>query len=159
MSEFRKTLTWQGWKVTIRLREVEGRMEPVEFTVEGKKLDAQGLRGIPFARLVDRLRREYAKGLRDMAKGGKYLGSSEAVSAKTVARARRALRSVPPFEEVAQVYSTAYQAGLPATRAVADRWGVSRTAAAKWVARTREKGLLPATVRGQAKARPTKGGR
>jgi hypothetical protein len=161
--EYRKTIlrgSWGPWSVTIRLREVQGRMEPVEFKVEGERpIDAQGLRRIPFASLVDQAREEYLKGLQDQVKGGKYLGTSKEVSHSLRERARKALpaarRSVPPFEEIAAVYSEAYRVGLPATKAVADRWGVSRTAAAKWVARAREKRLLPTTTKGQPKGART----
>jgi hypothetical protein len=47
------------------------------------------------------------------------------------------------FEEVARIYNEHWQKGGRApTKAVADRFRVSKSAAAKWVARAREMGLL-----------------
>lgn len=46
------------------------------------------------------------------------------------------------------MYDIACARGEPPTRAVADHFKVSRTAAAKWVARCRGKGLLPPTRQG-----------
>lgn len=49
------------------------------------------------------------------------------------------------FQAVAGVYSKAWEAGLHPTKAVAERFQVSRSAAAKWVARAREMQLLGPT--------------
>jgi hypothetical protein len=62
------------------------------------------------------------------------------------------------FAEVAQVYSEADTAGLPPTRTVAERFNVSRSAAAKWVARARRAGLLPKTKPRVARGRRAKEG-
>ena len=53
--------------------------------------------------------------------------------------------------EVARVYREAWQVGANPTAAVADVFTLSRSAAAKRVARAREAGLLPPTTRGQAR--------
>jgi hypothetical protein len=47
--------------------------------------------------------------------------------------------------QVAKVYTDAHLASLPPTRAVAEEWTVSRSTAAKWVARAREARLLGPT--------------
>jgi hypothetical protein len=62
------------------------------------------------------------------------------------------------FAEVARVYREAYSNNRKPTRAVAQhftrklRHGVSESAAAKWVFRCRNLGLLPQTTRGKARA-------
>jgi hypothetical protein len=59
------------------------------------------------------------------------------------------------FEKVARVYSEAFAAGtqtVAPTVAVRKRFRVSYAAAAKWVARCRQMGLLPPTERGKASA-------
>lgn len=53
------------------------------------------------------------------------------------------------LEEVARVYLEAWQVGEP-TLAVAEAFSLSRSAAAKRVARARERGFLPKTTRGRA---------
>lgn len=53
--------------------------------------------------------------------------------------------------EVARVYNEANMAHRTPTRAVRRRFGISATAAAKWVARCRALGLLPPTSRGKAR--------
>ena len=51
---------------------------------------------------------------------------------------------------VAKVYDEAWQEGRSPTKAVADLLGISQAAAAKRVARARDKGYLPPTGRGRA---------
>lgn len=50
---------------------------------------------------------------------------------------------------VAAVYTHAGDEGRPPTKAVAERWFVSRSAAGKWVARCRTLGLLAPTTQGK----------
>jgi hypothetical protein len=54
------------------------------------------------------------------------------------------------YEQVAKVYNWAAGRGLPPTTAVADEFGVPKSTAGKWVARTRKRGLLPPTEQGSA---------
>jgi hypothetical protein len=54
------------------------------------------------------------------------------------------------FAAVAQVYSQALATHQNPTGAVAERFSVSKSAAAKWVARCRAMGLLPPTTRGRS---------
>lgn len=53
---------------------------------------------------------------------------------------------------VTNAYRNAYAAGKTPTRAVARRFKVAPSTAAKWVARCREFGLLPPTTRGRARS-------
>jgi transposase len=47
------------------------------------------------------------------------------------------------YEQVAEVYDEAIEAGDPPTQAVADAFGVPYTTAARWVRRARALELLP----------------
>ncbi len=58
------------------------------------------------------------------------------------------------FEKVAAIYTAALRLGDPPTLAVAEDFVVSKSTAAKWIARAREKGLLPETAQGKAAAWP-----
>lgn len=58
------------------------------------------------------------------------------------------------FIEVAEVYLAAWQSGDKPTQAVADHFGVTRTAAAKWVARCRDVQLLSSAEHGRGGADP-----
>jgi hypothetical protein len=60
--------------------------------------------------------------------------------------------SYPPqhFEQVATVYAEAHAAGKPPTKAVAMRFGITRSAAAKQVSRARDLGFLGETNPGRA---------
>jgi hypothetical protein len=49
------------------------------------------------------------------------------------------------YEQVADAYREAYQAGLPPARSVAETWGVPAATARSWVRRCRDRGLLPPT--------------
>lgn len=71
----------------------------------------------------------------------------------------RGTETYPPehWEKVAQVYQAAWEAGIKGpTGEVAEQLHGSYSAAAKWVRRCREKGLLPPTTRGKAAGGPSK---
>lgn len=53
------------------------------------------------------------------------------------------------YQAVAEVYRLAVAEGVPPTKAVAEHFTVSKSAAAKKVSRARERGLLPPTTRGR----------
>lgn len=55
------------------------------------------------------------------------------------------------WAEVAEVYREGWQRGTP-TKAVAEHFTVSKSTAAKWVARCRTLGLLPVTSKGKGQA-------
>lgn len=52
------------------------------------------------------------------------------------------------YEQVAEVYDEALDAGDPPTLAVAEAFDVPYTTAARWVRRSRALGLLPPPTRG-----------
>jgi hypothetical protein len=113
---------------------------------------------LPLARWASEILKKRVQSIEDLA-AGKVLKESPALIewAKTrgVPAARKDLEthkrpgrpSLPSglIAEVARVYTAAYQEGLPPTKTVAERFQVSRTAAAKWVARARELGELGKT--------------
>jgi len=57
----------------------------------------------------------------------------------------------PPehYQQVAEVYDEAIEAGYPPTQSVAETFDVPYTTAARWVRRTRALGLLPPPAPGQ----------
>lgn len=61
-----------------------------------------------------------------------------------------AVRGGPTYAAIAQTYSSAWARGEHPTAAVASEFGVSKSTAAKWVAKCRERGLLAPTERGRA---------
>lgn len=102
--------------------------------------EAHPMSGIPAA-----LRREASRRLRALD-----------ATAKAKSPGRPQLYDSAHFKRVA----SCYERGLPTgTRAVAEEFNVSKSAAAKWVARARELGLLPATVRGRPSGWQPKKGR
>lgn len=58
------------------------------------------------------------------------------------------------YRRVADVYTAALRQGLPPTKAVALAERISQPTAATWVRRARERGFLPKTTRGRARAGP-----
>ncbi len=112
------------------------------------------MRAIPWIRIVESERRALLSG------DGPFDGleapdpRSRQAAEKwhaTVGRSGRRPRYGPEhFEEVARVYSDAWQRREAPTKAVAEHWTVSKSTAAKWVARTRDLGLLGPTRRGKA---------
>jgi hypothetical protein len=63
------------------------------------------------------------------------------------------------WQRVANVYRAALRRKEPPTRAVAEAFGLSTSAAAKQVATARERGLLPKTSKGKAAGIPARRGR
>lgn len=61
-------------------------------------------------------------------------------------------RSVQDHQLVAEVYSAALDSGFPPTRAVAMAFGVAQSSAMRYVVQARQKGFLPPTRPGVAKA-------
>jgi hypothetical protein len=66
---------------------------------------------------------------------------------------RPRLYSDEHFRQVADIYMRAAELGLPPTDAVKVKWRVSKSTAAKWVARARNLNYLPETTQGRAKSK------
>ena len=126
-------------------------------------LTAGGLR-IPFTSLIETARRELLEMHRQAATmledGGRddladrmqtiaaRFDKQGTASRRTASRGRGRPRQYPPehFVEVAEVYKAAWNDGdRHPTRAVAKKFGVSDSTAAKWVARARADGALEQT--------------
>jgi hypothetical protein len=153
-----------GWEV------VRGRLEATGMEVESSRpLAAEVVRSVRWASVVEDARRRYlalaqtaAAGRLEEIFGSLYTDARqdtrEEVAERVTGRAQETLSALEErpgrpgrprqygrehFEEVARIYSEAYAKGEPPTRTVAERFQVSRSAAAKWVARARDAGLLP----------------
>lgn len=143
------------WTVGLEWAEVDGRVECVGVTVrhvEGAKpVTASLLRSIPFGRFVADKRRQRHGTLLRLATG--YAGQrSEALAERQLDEyaAGKPRYGEDHWRDVAEVYREAHRSGEAPTRAVAEVFGVSRTAAGKWVARCREAGLLGRTEQRKA---------
>lgn len=164
------------WTITLWFGEVQGRMECVGFDVRAfrtlpdgrpagyfdrdpEPLLASRLREIPFRRLVNEHLEQFAEHLTDVSEQGgrEALGVEKPLQALAHTPSRKRAGRRPEygpdhFRDVARIYSAAYTAGLDSpTQTVADRFQVSKSTAAKWVAQARHQmGFLPPTSRGRA---------
>jgi hypothetical protein len=160
-------------EVTVHLAVVEGRAEPVGLDLRTfrrtgperpsralpgarmRPITTYDLRGLRLAEIVAEARRRVASAL--LAPTGDeewdatpWAGGLE--EAWTPAgRGRPPLYGPEHFREVAEVYRSAFAIGMPPTLAVAKRFTVTKSTAAKWIAKARALGLLPPTTRGRAR--------
>jgi hypothetical protein len=154
-----RPIRWQGkdgsYIVTLRFAPIEGRMECVGVDVEavpGGAVTAVALHSIPLGKLIAKRQSEAGNAIASPA----TIAVTTSIPQPTVLTTRRGGR--PPkydrawWEKVARVYVEAYARNRTPTRAVASRFRVSESAAAKWVAKCRDIGLLPKTTRGKARA-------
>jgi hypothetical protein len=134
------------WDISVKLTEVDGIPQITSLRLEPRTLDGN----IPAAEAVvtsDRVRRLPlqqlgrlgAEILRDKAPAESF---DAIITAENVQRSQ--IREHPPehYEEVARVYLAALEAKVPPTGAVAERWGVGRSMASRYVATARERSLL-----------------
>jgi hypothetical protein len=123
-------------------REAEGPV-PLQTGKEPRRITSEILRVLPFGELVARGlvagRRIWSAALPEGAEGEvrQARGGFEAADPSKGGRPR--LYPDSHYARVALLYAQVREAP---TKAVAERFGVSRSAAAKWVARCRERGLL-----------------
>lgn len=124
------------------------------------RIDGQLMRSFQMGALLDESRRlmvQHLQADRDETGWPEGWKTSYADWRASVAEERTALegtrrgRDLGPdhYREVADVYAAAVQDGCPPTAAVADHFTVSKSAAAKKVARARQRGFLPATSKGR----------
>jgi hypothetical protein len=126
---------------------------------EPKPLTTTNLRGIRLPKLVEQAARVYRETVIEAVKARGFLNTDAptATDERALAalrewgRAERSVAEAPPrsrrggrpprgpehLREVAEAYAAAYKAGDRPTKAVADKWTVSRPTAAKWVAQAR----------------------
>jgi hypothetical protein len=166
------------WLIVVTWAGIEGRLEPVGLEIRGYREDGQAwpavlpardqspailattiVREIPFATIVAELRRERAVqhvGFIDFL-ARQPENQSEADQASLRRMRAAGTRRHAQVAEVAEVYRQAWQDGRPPTRAVAEHFVITQSAAAKRVARARQAGYLPLTTRGKPRARRQEG--
>ena len=157
----------------------------MQYVPHGKNtvapITATGIAELPIATIIDKLRdaarahwRRNNKGLQEMVErmteerrallGPETLAgissphtAFEEPEGRTAGRPRTYDRD--HFVQVARVYLEAWQNGAPPTQAVADHFGATRSAAAKWVAKARgaELQLLTNPGHGRGGAEPGPG--
>jgi hypothetical protein len=140
--------------------------QPLEGT-EITPLKAGDLRNLPIGRIVGILReqraatwRQWIAGLADELNDDDVAGVSELgwndphlfdpKSGRPPDPRTNPIYGQEHFENVVRVYKAAWDQHQAPTKAVAEHFHVSRTAAGKWVARSRAMGLLDPTTPGRA---------
>jgi hypothetical protein len=151
------------WVIVVSLAEVRGRLECVGLDVQASRplkptpLTASAYRALPLGEIVKAAKQKL---LRDAGPQGGDV-ELEKLKEKAERELRRRDTSLggapgrPPehFAEVANVYAKAWREGRPPVQAVEMWGGVSRSAAAKWVYRARQLGLLAPTTKGKPSGR------
>lgn len=146
------------WEIICTWAVVAGRAECVGISVmprpdlirdgPSEHITTTLMRSIPFGEVIDELRRVWIElAERRRFSTGEYVnpelrGEFLKAFKKAGKVGRPPLYGPDHFEDVARVYREAFARGDPPTLSVADHWTVSKSAAAKWVARCRELGLL-----------------
>lgn len=150
------------WIVDLTWMEIDGRFECVgaairscavdagdmDFTGDLRPVTTTAWRDVPIAGIIDEERQLHHDWL--ASKAANPVPELRDKIERWSPVSRPGPRPKHNLGEVATVYTTAWRAGTPPTKAVADELNVSRSAAAKLVARARTEGLLPATDKGRA---------
>lgn len=147
----------RAWTYTFSWREANGRIECSELNLlapSDTAVGAEVLRRFPIGRLIAERRRNQSDLLRMAAED--WAGHREdALHTAKMWEESHAGRSGPKgygaehFAEVASIYRREAMVSNRPTAAVAERFVVSKSAAAKWVARARTMGLLPSARKGK----------
>lgn len=117
-------------------------------------------RSLPIGQKIGRARRGHQKVLQRIAEHAPQLMDDKsrrdlkAHQTSSGGRGRPPLYGRDHYAKVAEFYRAAWRAGRAPTTAVAKRWQVEPSTAAKWVKRAREEGLLGETVPGKAGEQP-----
>ena len=156
--------------ITRRYAIVDGRVECVnveigaDFDTPGwnviRPLRAEDLRHIPLGALIDEDKRSRIEGLEELLADPTTTADVKRRVNAALPEARASLGrtyGLEDLQEVARVYTEAWNAGRPPTAAVARHLGKSKSAAAHIIAKCRapELGLIPPTSQGKAFAIPT----
>lgn len=150
--------TGRMWTYTLIFRLVKGRVECSRLLLEapeGGSISAALLRGFPLGHAMEKSRRTNETTARWAAEAVPGRREEQLAQARLWHEAR-AGRSGPKgygaehFAEVATIYQREALLGTKPTLAVAEHFVVSKSAAAKWVARARVMGLLPPARKGKA---------
>lgn len=161
---------WGRWLIDTKWAEVGGRMECVGVEVrsygehpfgeqmEPRPVSVSMLRALPLGRAIEHRRQRMADFADEMvdthAASAASSGEHEQWWKQTAARwqAPKPRKGEEHHAYVAAVYLAAQNRGEPPTKAVAETFRYSRSAAGKWVARARQRGYLPPTSQGRPSA-------
>jgi hypothetical protein len=167
------------WLVRLMWAPVRGRIECIGLEVRGYRetteewppelplwsgdppiLMTSVLRELPLHSIVTDVRQEMAENSEEF---GSWLAEQPGFSAEDQTALRQAWTqprdSLDVLAEVARVYDEAWASGARPTKAVAEHFTISHSAAAKRVSRARTAGLLPKTTRGKPGGRRRQLGR
>ncbi|MGH2462706.1 MAG: hypothetical protein ACRDFZ_03660 [Candidatus Limnocylindria bacterium] len=148
----------QVWTYDLHWRLANGRIECIGLDLrapDGTAITAAALRRFPIGELMARARRAQLA-LNQWVARAMPGRREEAIALATAWEQAHAGRSGPKgygvehFAEVATIYQREAVLGNRPTQAVANHFVVSKSAAAKWVARARTMGLLPPARKGKA---------
>lgn len=161
------------WLLRLQWTRIDGRLECCGLEIrsfrEGKEewpaklpdwrearvpLTTKVLRDLNIAEIIRDLREDgyrQSMAFADQIEGDDEL-AEEFRTAASRARGRRR-PGVAPLDEVAATYRSAYDKGESTTKAIAARFSVSDSTAAKWVMRARDAGALPPSGRKPRKGR------
>jgi hypothetical protein len=153
------------YEVTLRFEWIDGRWECTGVDV--RAVDAAGakpeivtaslLRSLPLGRLIDKHLVTFKTAITTEDIDGTVYRFESDYTGRPKRGGRPVKYGPEHYVEVARTYREAYERRRTPTRAVAARFKVSETAAAKWVAKCRDLGLLPQTTKGKARVvGPTK---
>ncbi len=134
---------WEGLKVCAQWDVIDGRGEPhrvVIFTEPRRPVTAEAVRRLPLGTILGGMRRDLAweagfPGIQSDARQPVY-------EAATVGPRRGRPLLADDLRDVAGVYRAAWFDGRPVTAAVADRFGIAQSTAAKRIRAARKAGLL-----------------
>lgn len=157
VSPIRWRSKYGSYDVTLRFALIEGRWECVGADVrpvgrQPQVLTAAALHALPLGKLADKRRKEAGDVTISVVPGRLIFSGSTVHTHISKRRGRPPKYDRRHWEDVAKTYREAYVKNRTPTRAVARRWDVTESTAAKWVAKCRSLGLLPPTRRGKARA-------
>ncbi len=165
------------WLLRLMWAPVRGRIECVGMEIRGYRETGEGwppelpswdedppilqtsiLRDMPLHSIVSDMRREMAEQSEGfvawLAAQPEFATPEDQEGLRQLTASwREPPGSVSGLAEVARVYDEAWRAGKPPTKAVAEHFVISDSAAAKRVSRARVAGLLPETTRGRPSGR------
>jgi hypothetical protein len=96
----------------------------------------------------------FDRGIRDLYGSELATGAGAEIRGKSSRRGGRRPYDDAFYQRVAAVYTEAWRARDFPTKAVGKAFFKNKSTAAKWVAKCREKGMLPPTTRGRASIEP-----
>lgn len=138
---------------------IDGRVEPVRVTISSRDADravtAEVVRRVPIGKIVAETRA--ARHAYWEQEAAKFYPSETDAQRDNVARAAEVHRPDGGLSEVADVYRTAWERGDSVQQAVAAKFNLSPSGAAKRIARARARGYLGEAIGPKAGERQPEG--